>query len=442
MKKSISIFVFALLLSATAWAQLSAPTGSVWPSGIGTTIIPADGAKSAVNGASARLFSTDVDNFFSLTGYGNLAFDKLFLFLGGATVDGALTGGAATKIGGNYLAFYTTGNFFPISGAASIPDDDLASNTVYEAGTFKWENVFSVLWGNAVVGGLRFDLRFDDNTANSNSKAKEGVTQTQNQAFVTALRWSGVKFGDFSLKPTLAIQWPGYTKQVTDADTGDYDSKREDWKDAALDVKLETAYGKFVANYEILVNFGETQKGSITSPAGKGYEKVESGYAVQTLALNYTATYDADEKIQFKAKPKLTMNLYSKTDTDKTTNGDADPIENDNGTTTAFNLAPAIDLGVSWKLLPKLTLYTGTTITPFTLTTSSTTKGDDSGADGKQSYLAAGSIGDLSLGLEFNPAPALGFEFSLNNASADLKNGGFTLNLTSYTGKFLVKVRL
>jgi hypothetical protein len=454
MKKSISIFVFALLLSGTAWAQATAPSAEVWPNvttDIATTIMtPFDGAKSVVTDASKKLFSSDVDNFFSLTNYKALAFDKLFLFLGGATVDGALTGGAATKIGGNYLAFYTSGNLFPKSGSASIPnDDDLSDNTVYEDNKFQWENVFSVLWGNAAVGGLRFDLQFNDSTPNSNNTAKEGVTQTKNQPFVTALRWSGLNFGGFALRPTLAFQWPGYTKKTTAVDTGDFDSTQEKWENAELDVKLDAAYGTVLATYEILVDFGTTQKGDIDNPSRKGYEAIYSGYAVHTLALNYTATYDADEKIQFKAKPKLTMNLYTKSDTSKVTLADTDPVETDDGTTTAFRLTPALDLGVSWKLLPKLTLYTGTTVTPFILTTSSTTKGDDnsSSVDKKQSYLATGSIGSLSFGLEFNPAPALGFEFGLDNigsggSEVDLSAGTYAFNPVMPSGKFLVKVRL
>jgi hypothetical protein len=441
MKKSISIFVFVLLLSGTAWSQASAPSGSVWPQSggddIGTTILP-DGPKSVASAFSAELFSSDVDNFLSLTDYGTLAFNKLYLFLGGAT-SGALTGGAATKIGGNYLAFYTAGDFFPESGSASKPEGDVANDSdKYEDSTFRWNNTFSVLWGNAVVGGLRFDFQFSDDSANNNYTEKKGITQTKNQAFVTALRWSGLKFGGFSLAPTVAFQWPGYTKQVTDADTGGADDTEETWENAALDVKLEAAYGNFGADYEILVNFGTTKKGDFNS---KDYEEIHSGHAVHTLGLNYTATYDADEKIQFKAKPTITMNLYTKADTSEITYTGGS-VDTDNGTETAFRLIPTIDLGVSWKLLPKLTLYTGTTVTPFTLTTSSTTEGDDSGDDGKESYLEGASVNQLYLGLEFNPAPALGIEFGITNSYANLSGGNSNLNLVNYSGRFLVKVKL
>jgi hypothetical protein len=400
------------------------------------SVLPA-GPKSVVKD-TADLFSSDIDNFLSVSGYGNLQFDKLWLFLGGATASG-LTGGVATKIGNNYFAFYTNGMFFPVGGSEVLDEDDLNNGQKYEDRTSKWNNIYSFLWGSPALGGLRLDFAFNDSPANSNSKTKNGNTVTQNQTFVTAVRWSGLKFGDFSLKPTLAIQWPSLTKTVDNSDTPPLaDDTVKEWKDAALDLKLEAGYGKIGASYELLANFGETTKGHNTI---KGYKQTKSGYAVNTLTLDYTVTYDADEKIQFKAKPKLTMALYTKSNKTKTETEAAD-TDADNGSETAFMLTPTVDLGVSWKLLPKLTFYTGTKITPFELTTESSKKGDDGGHDGKKSYLSGALLTGLNFGLAFNPSSILGIEFSVTNSNANFSTGSYNLNIVSYNGKFAVKVKL
>jgi hypothetical protein len=392
--------------------------------------------------STADLFSSDIDNFLSVSGYGNLQFDKLWLFLGGATATSGLTGGLATKIGDNYFAFYTNGNFVPKGGSAVLDEDDVSDTQKYEDRTFQWNNIYSFLWGSPSLGGLRLDFAFNDNSSNNNYKQKKGNTVTENQTFITAVRWSGLKFGDFSLKPTLAFQWPALTKTVNNSDPAPpADDTVKEWANAALDFKLEAGYGKLGASYELLANFGETTKGSNTV---KGYKSTTSGYAVNTLTLDYTVTYDADEKIQFKAKPKLTMSLFTMSNKTKTETDTTD-TDTDGGSRAAFSLAPTVDLGVSWKLLPKLTLYTGTKITPFTLTTSSTKEGDDGGQDGKESYLSGASLTGLNFGLEFNPSSVLGIEFSITNGNSDivdLYDGSFGLSIVNYSGRFAVKVKL
>ncbi|MDR0637927.1 MAG: hypothetical protein LBG27_03325 [Spirochaetaceae bacterium] len=88
-------------------------------------------------------FDTDLSHFLHVNNYGKLVFDKLYLFLGGASVTGNgngndVTGGVATKIGGNYLAFYTAGTFVPKSGSASLSDDGVSDGQKYEAGSSQW----------------------------------------------------------------------------------------------------------------------------------------------------------------------------------------------------------------------------------------------------------------------------------------------------------------
>jgi hypothetical protein len=398
-----------------------------------------------VNGVTA-LFSTDIDNFLNVANYSKVEFDKLYLFLGGNTANNGVTGGVATKIGGNYLAFYTSGYFFPQGGTDVLDEGDVSDGERYEDRTFQWNNVYSFLWGSPAVGGVRLDFAFNDGSSpNNNYVEKKGNTYTENKAFVTAVRWSGVKFGEFSLKPTVAFQWPSYAKKVSNADPAPDVDTEEAWDKAALDIKLDAGYGNFAGYYELLANFGYTQKGVI-GPT-KGYEYTSPGYAVHTLQVGYTATYDADEKIQFKARPRLTAQLYTKTDITKRDYEDrpaADDGEYDNGTQAALRLTPTVELGVSWKLLPKLTLYTGTTVTPFQLTTYDTTEGEEgsSSQNEKKSYLSGATAGGLNFGFEFNPSPALGIEFSVTNDNVNLSSGTYSLDITSYSGRFAVKVKL
>jgi hypothetical protein len=461
MKKSISVFVFVWALSAAAWAQspsyapvtdtgttINPPTSSssVWSTGAPSSgsILPGS-PKSVPNASSAGLFGTDIDNFLHANSYGSVSFEKLYVFLGGASASSGITGGVATKLGANYLAFSTSGLFVPVGGKIVKEEDDVSVGNRYEEQTSKWNNTFSLLWGNPIVGGLRFDLAFADSAANTLTKDKEADTFTENKTFITALRWSGLKLGAFSLRPTVAFQWPEYAKKVSTADpTPDVDTE-ESWENAALDVKLEGVIGNFYGYYELLLDFGKTRKGDSSLPV-KDWKITDAGYGVHTLYLRYTATRDADEKFQFKARPILKAELYTKAD--KTTwdyadRPDADDGETDNGSESAFRLTPSLDVGVSWKMLPKLTLYTGTTITPFTLTTFESKEGDDGGSNGKKSYLAGGSIGNLSFGLEFNPSPVLGIEFGVTSGTyVDLSHGEYDLDITSYEGKFAVKVKL
>ena len=212
-----------------------------------------------------------------------------------------------------------------------------------------------------------------------------------------------------------------------------------------LDLRVQAVYGKIGGFYELLVDFGTTQTGYVGGI--EGYEYTASGYAVHTLSVDYAATYDAEEKLQFKAKPKLTMNLYTKNDTSEWNykdQPDSDEGETDDGTQTAFRLTPAVDLGVSWKLLPKLTLYTGTTVTPFVLTTYETKEGDKNSSvkDEKKSYLEGAAVTTLYAGLEFNPTSFLGFEFGLSNIYLKPSDGTFSADITNYSGRFAVKVKL
>jgi hypothetical protein len=439
-------------LGGGAWAQQTeaeAPTGTVWPTIPGTnpavsfpsTILPATVSKSAVNSVTAGLFATDIDNSLNVSNYGKVQFDKLYLFLGGTPAINGLTGGAATKVGDNYFAFYTSGNFSPRSGKDVWEEDDVADTEKYEDSIFRWNNVFSFLWGSPTLGGIRLDLAFNDSSANNNYTQKKGDTYTENKTFVTALRWSGLKFGDLILKPTLAFQWPAYTKTVSNADpapAGDDTVKK--WENAALDLKLEAGFGKMAVSYELLANFGSTTKGSYTQ---KEFKYTLSGYAVHTLQFDYTVTKDIDEKIQLKAKPKVKAELLGR-NVKSTTENENSSVDQDSGTMTAFRLTPALDLGVSWKLLPKLAFYTGTSVTPFTLTTLNTEKGDDNSyfQNEKKSYLSSLiTIGSLNFGFEFNPTPALGIEFSLNDV-INPNSSTYGLDLTSLAGRFAVKIKL
>jgi hypothetical protein len=144
-------------------------------------------------------------------------------------------------------------------------------------------------------------------TTITNRKIVIPLRVTQNQTFVTAVRWSGLKFGELSLKPTLAFQWPAYTKTVDNSDSVlEGDDTVKEWNDAALDLKVEAGYGKIGASYELLANFGSTTEGD---DSVKGFKLTSLGYAIHTLTADYTVTYDADEKIQFKAKPKVSAAL-------------------------------------------------------------------------------------------------------------------------------------
>jgi hypothetical protein len=173
------------------------------------------------------------------------------------------------------------------------------------------------------------------------------------------------------------------------------------------------------------VDFGTTRKGEIPESTGgttgnvgpENFERVDSSYAVHTLSLYSTFTKDADEKFQFKAKPSLKLEMYTKIDTttwDYDDRPSSDDGEEDDGTQTAFRLTPAIELGVSWKLHQKFTLYTGTKVMPLVLTTYKTTEGDDDSMvkDTKESYLQGASVAGATF-----PHPSSALSLALPTAA-------------------------
>ncbi|MDR2491148.1 MAG: hypothetical protein LBD20_07080 [Spirochaetaceae bacterium] len=404
LKKVFSGLALAVVMAGAIWAQPQPIADQ--PKALGLQASP----KSAVKAVTGRI-NLDEDNFLDVTGWTGVEFEKLYFFLGGATQTKAFQGGLATKIGGsNHLAFFFNGNFFSGNGTNNGADDDKNSEI---RGQATWNDEFAVLFANEAIGGVRFDILFDnsvftneENGENANPTVKKTAT---NGPVVTSLQW-GKKIGAVTPKVTLGFQWPKYT--LTEPHSGD---KTEKWENAKLGLKAEVAAGSFSGDYQLTLDFGTTTKSTI--------ESTESGYYDNTLNLYYGLTANVGEKLQFKVRPQLQFRL-SGAENKATTDGKTSYY---GAPTTWFSFSPIVETGVKFQATERLSLFTGVKAALLTVTSKSedSHKGDlspevkDKPSEWKVTGIQVGNFAaitnnylEFAANFAFNPLVSVNFAFS------------------------------
>ena len=346
LKKVFSGLVLAAVTAGAIWAQGTPVTAH--PGNLGLQASP----KSAVKAVTGRI-NLDEDNFLDVTNWTGVEFEKLYFFLGGATLTRAFQGGLATKVGSNHLAFFFNGNLFSGNGTNNGADDSKSSVI---QGTATWNDEFAVLFANEAIGGVRFDILFNNSvfTNKENGENTGGLKKdVTNDPVVTSLQW-GKKIGALTPKVTLGFQWPKYTLQ--EPHTGD---KTEKWEDAILSLKAEAAYGSISGDYQLSLNFGTTTKSTI--------DITTTGYYSNTLNLYYGLTANVGEKLQFKVRPQLQFRLSgaeNKAVVDDKSSYYGAP-------TTWFSFSPIVETGVKFQATERLSLFTGVKATVLTVTSKS-----------------------------------------------------------------------
>jgi hypothetical protein len=418
MKKLFSIMVLMALVGTGLWAE-------EWPPSNYTGVVPRklnlqESPLSVVNAATDGLFGSDIDDYIDVTDWSNVEYDKLFLFLGGAaanngdnnSVAGNYQGGLATKLGSSHLGFYYSGNIFN-GGGYNNGETGSAKHT---EGTATWDNSLAVVFGNEGIGGIRFDMMFnnalfkDTNTGDGDSKTSESDNH-----LVTSLQW-GKAFGDLIPKVTLGFQWPKYNNGETAA------GKTEDWKNAQVGLKLDLKFRDFGGDYQATIDFGTTQKNTDNK------KTTTTGFFHNDLNLHYTFTWNVDEKIAVKLKPMLNLQ-FGLADNKKTFDGNSD----DGMPAGYFSISPGAAIGGMYAWKPTINLYGGVTVAILDFKTGWLT---NTATDKTQSLWSVAGLTAVtpSLGIQIKPLEAFSIEAGLDSV-VDVSNGSWHFDFSNIGGR-------
>ena len=402
MKKQV--FVFAFLTAASAlWGhsgeELPVPDPDVSPDR--AHFVMRRPPQSVLKEAGF-LVDTAIDDFVDVTGWQNVAFDKNFFFLGGSggLESAAFRGGWAGRPGGAYLGVYFSGDVFSGRGSAADMDSPAFQDAVNQAYHEAVVNDnLTVLFGDESLGGLRFDLRFDQ-TKFTSLTAKDGGAETTATPFVTSLQW-GRATGGFTPKVSAGVSWGGHG---TD---DEFDNTR-------LALKLEAAYGGFAADYQLSVAVFDGSK--------------REGGVDNLVNLYWTTRASLTEALTLTARPQLQFDIYG--------SENRGPGGVRHGEVSYFAFAPILEAALRCQITPKIGVVTGVRFNLLRVRAKTHGRGDawtdDTGSAWSVSAAAAEGGGvafELCPSEHFTLEAGIGgvFDFNGSEYGADITNisGGF-----------------
>ena len=411
--KKMMMFIAGLVLLAAA------PVFAQVPSAVGSTT----NQKSTSGGR----FGGDIDNYMDTKGWGGIAFDQHFFFIGGryqGRVNPAL--GYATKLGDYYLGLYFRGTI--------VQGDNTHHNAPWDSNWDKDENGSSkftlndnvaVLFGVPQIGGFRLDWIASDETGTTGPAFEKfkGVTRTYNGETIDfaegeaagsmgfVLSYGNTFAGKIKADAAVGFATPD-TLTVTGGQVGTDAFKFTQSKDTKVYIKLGGGYtlnttSSVDGDYSLTIMPGmewEQTKGSDET------SRKDAGAFRQIINVNYSKTFNWDDKISMKIKPNVAFNIFSEQEVYETESASVD-----NGKQTTLTVIPTIALGVQYKATGRLSLYTGTTVTLFDLSSKTTEKGADGAAwgDGNSATdIIQGSEAGFELGTSFALSDALTLDFN------------------------------
>jgi hypothetical protein len=446
-KKKIFITVLFVLIGTGMWAQLT-PTPPDGTTGnpnlpryntLGGKLELQESPQSVVNASSFR-FNSDVDNYLDVIDWSGVEYRKLFFFLGGAADNNAgnFQGGFATKLGSNHLAVYYSGNFFEGDGWDNGSNDSKANKTY---GKTTWDNSLALLFANEGIGGIRFDMMFNNVTFADEKNGENGQwNRSQGTGnLVTSLQW-GKNLGVFTPKVTLGFQWPDYlTNEWVGAGPATQD-KMEMWDNAKLGLKLEAAYLDFEGDYQLTVDFGETTTAKL--PNGDRKETA-AGYVHNDLNLYYNLTGKVDDKLTVKIRPQFNFQFFVTDGKGEYSSPGINNQDNNSQPYSYFVFSPIVELGAEYALKPTVNLYGGVNVTLLTVDTVWTSEYEHNGAkikDTPSDWHVAGLTTAIpsvipSLGVQLKPSEAFSIEMGLNSVIQPTK-GSWNFSFNNISGRF------
>jgi hypothetical protein len=272
-----------------------------------------------------------------------------------------------------------------------------------------------VLFGNPLLGGLRFDVRFDQ-TKFTSLTAKNGDTETSATPFVTTLQW-GRQFGGFTPKISMGISWAGRGTE----DEFDY---------PRLAVKVEAAYGNFAADYQLSVAFDKTT-------TVDGEDRAGNGGVDNLVNLYWTARTALTEALELTVRPQLQFDIYG---CDNTASGSGGTVSQ--GELFYFGFAPMLEAALRYRITPKIGVAAGVRLDLLRLELKTRGKGDEWTDDTGSSWSVAGTGaagGDIAF--ELSPSEHFTLEAGIDGLF-DFNTSEYTANLTKLSGSFAFIFRL
>ena len=416
--KFIALAVVFVLAAASLWGHstedtVPGPEPDVRPDR--AYFVMQKSPRSVIGGAGFVLDGA-IDGFVDVTGYRNLAFDRSFFFAGGGggLESAAFRGGWAGRFGGNYLGLYFSGDVFYGRGSKTNADDaaDVVNKSYDEVAAN--DNLIA-LFGSDLLGGFRFDLRFDQALFTSLETQAGGARKTA-APFVTTLQW-GRAWGSFISKAGVGASWGGYGTE----DEFDY---------PRLAFRLEAAYGSFAADYQFSLAFD-------SDVAVDGEDLARKNGADHLANLSWTARTSLTETLALTARPRLQFDLYA---CENTAEGSGRTVRY--GELFYFGFAPILEAALQWQIAPALSLVTGARFTLLRLETKTREKGDAWTADTGSAWNAAwAEATGGTIALAWSPSEHFSLEAGIDGLF-DFNESGYTANLTNLTGGFALIFRL
>jgi hypothetical protein len=176
--------------------------------------------ESNANWTTNGLFSTDADDFLSVTGWQNVDFTK-FYTAAQANAGSGVSAGFAGKAGSVYLGVGYFGNFW----SGSLYSQKIDSDTNYNYGSdtgLAWTNQISFLAGTEAIGGVKLDIDIagagSDNDDNETADTKETVGLG---AMEFGLSWGkSINWGGGVTKPLLSFFYNVNLQKTTSKSPG------------------------------------------------------------------------------------------------------------------------------------------------------------------------------------------------------------------------------
>lgn len=449
MKRAFLVCALVAVTGLTAWAQSDAGTDAADYKGIPLQLLVEP--QSVVNASSGGLFTSAIDDYLGVTAWQNTDVGKGYFFLGGMASpynENGLIGGYSTNMSAGRLGIFYNGSllkndYAPQLGATSYGGNDGAekADENKKAGQTTWSNNLAVLFGSEAIGGIRFDFQFNP-TFKSHEYGKDAGDEKQsegNGTTITSLTW-GKDLGDLKPAITLGFRWPDHT--VTESP--DAGAKSEKWDNAQFGLKVAVDYLALSADYQMSLDFGETEK------IKDGNETIKSGSFDNRLNVGYNLEGTVGEKLTIKAKPVLSLGLYLNSPKTTVKPDSGDTVETFEQPETYFQINPKLSAGAEYAISQKWSLYTGLEISILDVNLKGTSKyKPDKDADEIKATPSAWNIKGLafddgavgpSLGFNFHPAQNISVEFGVDGILRG-SFGNYNLNLTSLSGKLAVGVK-
>jgi hypothetical protein len=422
MKKLILVFAFtaaAVFLWGHDAEDLPVPDPDVNPE---RAYFSMQRSPRSVMGEAGFLTLSAIDDFIDVAGWQNMDFDKSFFFAGGSggSASAAFRAGGARRIGANYLGVYFSGDVFSGRGSAADTNSDSsteAANQSYSEAVVN-DNLV-LLFGNELLGGLRFDLRFDQAKFTS-LMTKDGGSEDSSAPFVTTLQW-GRRFGAFTPRFSAGVSWGGHG---TDSDTDH----------PKLALKAEAVYRAFGADYQLSVAFDKTTS---LVEEGATQELTRDGGVDHLIHLYYTTQTSLTETLTLSARPQLEFEFYG---CENKAESSAGRIRN--GELFYFAFAPRLEAALRWQITPGIAMATGVRFALLRLESKTRGKGDVWTDDtGSSWHITGAAASGGSLAIELSPSEHFTLEAGIDSIF-DFNASNYKADLTKLSGSFACIFRL